>query len=77
MEEKGNYRPLSEKDLKPFERINEKGQLEIDVNKANEQGARIFITHFPINEGDAEFEEEITPAMSKDGIYTFGPKEQD
>ncbi len=74
MEEKGNCRPLSEKDLKPFERINRNGGLEINLNEMKRQGLKLVVTHFPINEGDAEFEEEIIPEAVKGGIYIFGPK---
>lgn len=69
---RSNCRPLSQQDLMPWESINEKGQLVIDVEKAEKQGYRLTVTRFPIGDDQAEYTQEILPETVQGGKYTAG-----
>ncbi len=67
-----NCKILGEIDLKPWERINENGQLEIDLVELEKHGLKMCITSFAIEEDEAEFTEEILPTTANGGKYIFG-----
>jgi hypothetical protein len=73
----GGCRPIRQEDLKPWEKINERGQLEIDLQKAEENGFRLVVTRLANEDDEAEYSQDILPGSVQGGKYIANsPRQQ-